>query len=726
MGILSLPAAQRATDQNGAPVPGARQHIYLKSSVNYAALYKDRYLKNTRANPVMADGTGNFPDRYLIDGSYKVVTEAPDGAVLFEQDNVAVAAPVGGTTVATSSGRTFYDSAALFADTTLVYTGDEANQVTAGEGLLTLARGFVYVVADANATDHDISTAGGVKLYICRGADGAYHTAMWAVQPNVDESAKLTAAVALAAGARLVVNYPGGDIISDRLIPAANTELVLEAGVVLRAIPGGTRGIQLQNENIHVWGYGATIIFDGTQVSHAVHIVQGAKHCSVRGLKVIGAGSTGDDCFYIGGNPGANEVPEDILIADCVGDGNGQARNVMSIVACNGLYVENFEAYNAGFAPGLGIDVEANRYMADGTSAVRAVFIRGARCHDNPNNGGIGVIFGSEVTLEDCSCWNNGAWGIGIGAGGENFNEGVARLGDVLGVNGFDLVDGWIDVTDGQAGNLLSDDLGIYEGMYVGRVTRNGAAWPAEITSVRYQIVEIDSTQSKIRLGLSRNSGEITALSGQGTGARSLDPWSSDLMLNVFGRKGNNDKITIIRARCWNNAQEGIEAGTSRDVVISGCDIETDNTGINVQFSSNVSVTENLIVQTPGGSGRGLLVTASGLVTDRNVIRDFTLEGFRIVGASGAACGRDQVINCGTVSNIVYRVYNCATGFFSPILTADKNHNPATGLVLEPSCINCVASGVIAEGVGSSNSTSLVGGVNTVWRDCIQFDGSFR
>lgn len=56
------------------------------------------------------------------------------------------------------------DAAAVLADTSLSY-GTGAGGVAAGDYILTRAEGFSYEVAAAGAVDHDITTAGGVKLY---------------------------------------------------------------------------------------------------------------------------------------------------------------------------------------------------------------------------------------------------------------------------------------------------------------------------------------------------------------------------------------------------------------------------------------------------------------------------------------------------------------------------------------------------------------------------------
>jgi hypothetical protein len=57
------------------------------------------------------------------------------------------------------------DVAALLADTQYTYTAGSAWTVTAGQYIRTAAEGFNYEVAASGATDHHVTTAGGVKLY---------------------------------------------------------------------------------------------------------------------------------------------------------------------------------------------------------------------------------------------------------------------------------------------------------------------------------------------------------------------------------------------------------------------------------------------------------------------------------------------------------------------------------------------------------------------------------
>ncbi|MCB1357470.1 MAG: hypothetical protein KDK53_13565 [Maritimibacter sp.] len=54
----------------------------------------------------------------------------------------------------------------LQVDSTLTYATGEISSIVAGRTIRTLTEGFIYEVAESAATDHHLTTAGGVKLYV--------------------------------------------------------------------------------------------------------------------------------------------------------------------------------------------------------------------------------------------------------------------------------------------------------------------------------------------------------------------------------------------------------------------------------------------------------------------------------------------------------------------------------------------------------------------------------
>jgi hypothetical protein len=98
--------------------------------------------------------------------------------------------------------------AALLANTSLGYAAAGGNLVTAGEYVRTRAEGFAYLVAASGASDHHLTTAGGVKLYVQPGERGINVKAFGAKGDGVTDDA---AAVQLAFD-----KFPNGTIFFPR------------------------------------------------------------------------------------------------------------------------------------------------------------------------------------------------------------------------------------------------------------------------------------------------------------------------------------------------------------------------------------------------------------------------------------------------------------------------------------------------------------------------------
>lgn len=108
----------------------------------------------------------------------------------------------------------FTTVANLVADTTLSYTeGDNLFRVDSGDVIA--ADAFSYQVAISTASDNNLTTAGGIKLYVLIGADGSYNVkAFGAVGDGVtDDSTAVQAAIdqAVADGMPGPVVFPHSD-----------------------------------------------------------------------------------------------------------------------------------------------------------------------------------------------------------------------------------------------------------------------------------------------------------------------------------------------------------------------------------------------------------------------------------------------------------------------------------------------------------------------------------
>lgn len=100
------------------------------------------------------------------------------------------------------------NAAAVIADTAMGYTSGASVQVSAGQYVLTTAEGFAYEVAASGATDHHLTTAGGVKLYVLPGADGGVNVAALGADGIGDETSLFEDAALIAEAAGGVVVIP--------------------------------------------------------------------------------------------------------------------------------------------------------------------------------------------------------------------------------------------------------------------------------------------------------------------------------------------------------------------------------------------------------------------------------------------------------------------------------------------------------------------------------------
>ena len=132
----------------------------------------------------------------------------------------------GGSTELTGS-RTFGTAAQVLADVALTYTPGTALSVAAGQYILTESEGFAYKVAASTATDHHVTTAGGVKLYVQPGASGYNVKAFGAAGDGVaDDTAEIQAAInAVNSAGGGTVTFPTGTYDYTRLTIKSNVTL---------------------------------------------------------------------------------------------------------------------------------------------------------------------------------------------------------------------------------------------------------------------------------------------------------------------------------------------------------------------------------------------------------------------------------------------------------------------------------------------------------------------
>lgn len=216
--LASFDITARATDTNDDPVAGAKLYAYTAGTTTPVALYSDPSLSELYrlTTPLIADANGIFPQSYIANGDYKIrVTDAND-VLLREQDNLVVAFRTDDVL------RTSFQSvSALIADERLAYVNGAAF-IRVDAGAIIDAGGFLYEVAASDATDHHVTTAGGVKLKVLPFGGQSGATFLFeAFGPAMDGSADCSALLETALGACKAYAVANGLY----LLPAAGLNL---------------------------------------------------------------------------------------------------------------------------------------------------------------------------------------------------------------------------------------------------------------------------------------------------------------------------------------------------------------------------------------------------------------------------------------------------------------------------------------------------------------------
>ncbi len=144
------------------PIPNGQVFIFVRNTETYVPLFEDPDLTVSRANPVDGDANGNFPPIYVVNGIYKLVVRDQSGKLIATQQQVVV----NHVSRNAAGQRDFLTYDDLLANSSLSYTtSDPYALVVVGELLRVSDTTYAYEVAEPDATDHHIATAGGVKLY---------------------------------------------------------------------------------------------------------------------------------------------------------------------------------------------------------------------------------------------------------------------------------------------------------------------------------------------------------------------------------------------------------------------------------------------------------------------------------------------------------------------------------------------------------------------------------
>ena len=217
------------------------------------------------------------------------------------------------------------DVATLLADTTITYTAGTVNSVTTGDVVQTAAEGFSYSVAASGASDHDVTTAGGVKLYVLPNEDGYSVKAFGA---KGDGTTNDTAAIQKAINTNKNIVFPEGVYVAVGLTQTANQQHFQAVGSV--ALIKNANGVILTSSGGYV---------------------------ELNGLQFSGTGYTGDNINSTGSNP---------RFINCASSGTpGRALKAtgghVQIIGTNGTYATT-DATSNGYDIEIGVSGTATLY----------------------------------------------------------------------------------------------------------------------------------------------------------------------------------------------------------------------------------------------------------------------------------------------------------------------------------------------------------------------------
>lgn len=541
---------------------------------------------------------------------------------------------------------------------------------------------------------------------------------------TTDLTAKLAAAMTAAAGK--VLYFPKGTYLTGRLLPDSNTVIMCDPGVTIRKKNGGTQVMKIADkQNVHILGNGCT--FDGQTHADATSgdtlNISDSQYCTVQNVHVLGAGTNGSDCIYIGSD-GNDEPCEHILIFG--GSCKNAKRNGISVVAGKHVIIDNVEISGTTLNPGAGIDVEANVYdmLAD-------VEIRNCSIHNN-NTWGIAVVYGSQVHAHHNRLYDNGNAGIGTAASGTQFNRivngsssNVARLDtDIraltsvntgtgeLGVSGFDAL---------EVGTIVSPRV------------RNGATLPTGLTVGTNYIVW---SKSGGNIVLSVNGGSpITSFAGAGSGSLTSNGDTSDWYLLCYER-GQCDELNFHNNWLWGNnqirGQIDILTSVGVRIVENYVEAKLDQGGISVIYCREAYAARNTVVGVITGTSataRGIhFGVCSKVSSERNEVSGFPGPGINLSGLHLSRSFKgDSVTNCGVAATRMYAVENVTKGRVEDVrLRSDPAYVSANGLQTVSGVTNTIFRDVDAQGTGTTNATSMaVSGSGNRYENCVQFDGTY-
>lgn len=614
-----------------------------------------------------------------------------------------------------------------------------------GPGTIWRAGGYRYLELDPSTPivqktslvevldGYHVQTAGGVKLRVLP-VDGALHSRAFGIEPSSNNTAALQLFLQAATGMKAVINYAATPYLANVLSLWSGTHLTLGRGVRVIGRNNGSAGVfrAFGQENIVLSGYGAYVELPSADVSHALNFTS-CKRVVIEGLEIKGPGLPDiheSDCIYLGGDPNTNNVCEGVTLRDV--KAYHARRNILSVVGCHGLLAEgcDFSGTITGGTLMTVVDLEGNAWLANGDFPVKNVTFRKCKIHDSAANG-LTSDFAGSVVIDDCEIYDNTNFGVQIKTPTHAWTATKnPRDGDRLGVISIDSATGWITVSTSAK---LTDDYGIRPGMWFYRAIKSGtgASWPTEISSSGY-IEEISADQLSVRVSVTNYGyAVITSTTGSGSAGSGVfdeDPYVSALSLQV-ARWGED--AVVRNSRCWGNGNDSLRF-TGACIIAEGNYITAvaGKPGIGVVQSRSIKLSDNLIDGAGVGTNGIFVQRCSDLRTSQNTVRGFTGAGILLEGASEARLDNDAIRDCGVDSSIKAHVHVALSRrvvVSGTVMSGSADFPTTYGVYFAGTTENCLAIGVSAFGVGTSNanSVSVTGGTNNKVALSILRDGAW-
>lgn len=305
-----------------------------------------------------------------------------------------------------NNGPSFPTVAALLSDTTLTYVGSTPLSVLPGDYVRTRAEGFAYQVASSIASDHDVTTAGGVKLYVVADASGFASVSAFGAVGVGDETAIIQKAFAKF----LNVSFPAGTFTvtapislrdKSRIIGAGRDRTIItrSGGVLLSAVSSGAGSFLscIEIRDLQLLG---SVSVDGFSEFFHLISVNGVSdmvvdNCTIKGFR--------GDGIYLGATGGRHNVR--VRITNNLIDGvNKDNRNGLSVIDCDDLKVSGntFIRCSRSNMPGP-IDIEPN----ENDNTVKNISIVGNHFEDtNCGEAAISVVIVNPTLTVDPKNFN--------------------------------------------------------------------------------------------------------------------------------------------------------------------------------------------------------------------------------------------------------------------------------------------------------------------------------